>query len=42
MQEDEKTRSLADIQPQPSWNEHDAIFERMIIIIPYKSPEMVK
>jgi hypothetical protein len=24
------------------WNENDAIFERMIIIIPYKSPDMVK
>lgn len=24
------------------WNENDAIFERMIIIVPYKSPEMVK
>jgi hypothetical protein len=24
------------------WNENDAIFERMIIMIPYKSPEMVK
>jgi len=26
--------------PQP-FNEHDAIFERMIIIIPYKAPETV-
>ena len=24
------------------WNENDAIFERIIIIIPYKSPSMVK
>ncbi len=24
------------------WNENDAIFERMIIMIPYKSPSMVK
>jgi hypothetical protein len=24
------------------WNENNAIFERMIIIIPYKSPSMVK
>lgn len=24
------------------WNENDAIFERMVIIIPYKSPDMVK
>ena len=24
------------------WNENDAIFERLIIIIPYKSPEFVK
>lgn len=24
------------------WNENDAIFERIIIIIPYKSPDIVK
>jgi hypothetical protein len=24
------------------WNENEAIFERMIIMIPYKAPEMVK
>lgn len=24
------------------WNENDAIFERMVIMIPYKSPDMVK
>jgi len=24
------------------WNKDDAIFERMILIIPYKSPDMVK
>jgi hypothetical protein len=24
------------------WNENDAIFERIIIMIPYKSPSMVK
>ena len=24
------------------WNENDAIFERLIIIIPYKSPDLVK
>jgi len=24
------------------WNPEDAIFERMIIIIPYKAPDMVK
>lgn len=24
------------------WNENDAIFERMVIMIPYKAPEMVK
>jgi hypothetical protein len=25
-----------------SWNEQDAIFERIILIIPYKSPDIVK
>ena len=30
--------SLTDI----AWNENDAIFERMIIKIPYKSPDLVK
>ena len=25
----------------PEWNENDAIFERLIIKIPYKSPELV-
>jgi len=24
------------------WNEQDAIFERIILIIPYKSPDIVK
>lgn len=24
------------------WNENDAIFERLVIIIPYKAKEMVK
>ena len=24
------------------WNENDAIFERLVLIIPYKSPDMVK
>lgn len=24
------------------WNENDAIFERMVIKIPYKSPDLVK
>lgn len=24
------------------WNENDAIFERIIIMIPYKSPDIVK
>lgn len=27
--------------PGPQFNENDAIFERMIIIIPYKAPETV-
>jgi hypothetical protein len=33
-------RSKAELEPV--WNENDAIFERIIIIIPYKSPSMVK
>lgn len=26
----------------PVWNENEAIFERLVLIIPYKSPDMVK
>jgi hypothetical protein len=26
----------------PDWNPAEAIFERLIIIIPYKSPDLVK
>jgi hypothetical protein len=33
-------RSKAELESV--WNENDAIFERMIIMIPYKSPSMVK
>lgn len=29
-------------QTTPAWNPEDAIFERLIIIIPYKSPDLVK
>lgn len=33
-------RSKAELEQV--WNENDAIFERLIIMIPYKSPSMVK
>lgn len=28
--------------PVENWNENEAIFERLVLIIPYKSPVMVK
>jgi hypothetical protein len=33
-------RSKAELEQV--WNENDSIFERLIIMIPYKSPSMVK
>tara|TARA_B110000285_G_C15121203_1_gene617250 strand:+ start:649 stop:1023 length:375 start_codon:yes stop_codon:yes gene_type:complete len=47
-EEDEKNKTMtqslnADVLSQGEvWNENDAIFERMVIIIPYKSPDLVK
>jgi hypothetical protein len=43
--DDEKRKStnkLEVVTPAEIWNENDAIFERLVLIIPYKSPEMVK
>jgi len=47
-EEDEKNKTMtqslnADVLSLGEvWNENDAIFERMVIIIPYKSPDLVK
>ena len=47
-EEDEKNKTMtqslnADVLSQGEvWNENDAIFERLVIIIPYKAKEMVK
>lgn len=38
----EKTATSGFGTHEPEWNSADAIFERMIIIIPYKSPDLVK
>ena len=38
----ERTAASGFGKREPEWNAADAIFERMIIIIPYKSPDLVK
>lgn len=38
----EEVKDSSFVTPEAVWNENDAIFERMIIIIPYKAADMVK
>jgi len=41
IQEEVSSQAVTERNAPKPFNEHDAIFERMIIIIPYKAPETV-